>query len=393
MRTPPGKRCGLERLRVLCLLPRMYDSRIAKRIDMLKELGHAVEALGFERDQDSGRAPDCPVESLGHIRGGHYPARIRTLLRSAPRVRRAARRSEFIYAFNTDLALLALVATVGLDIPVALETADIREMQVAADWRGRLVRALDRLATQRCRLLVITASEYQDYYRDWLGTVKRALVIENKIDASFAASVSRHASDTHISGGDRGPRRIAWFGMLRDEWTWRVLEKVITEDPGACTAVLAGVGMLDDFANRVLKRANVEYLGEYAHPEGLPRIYRAVDIVIACYPTSIPGSWSRSNRYYEACLFNRPLIVRAGCADAGPVGRLDIGLVIDTPSIDAAAAAIRAVTAQDLKRWRTNLTTLRESEYTATDEAAVLGKAIADAVANSVVSRGIAADG
>ena len=393
MRTAPGTKRDRKHVRVLCLLPRMNDSRIARRIDMLRESGCAVEALAFEREHDMGRAPGCPVGSLGHLEHGHYASRLRKLLRSAPSVRRASRRNDLVYAFNCDMALLALAATAGLDTPVALETADIRDIQVANDWRGKVVRTVERLATERCRLLVVTAAGYRAYYRDWLGTPRRGLVLENKLDASFAASVKRAVPEANTSDAGDRPIRIGWFGMLRDEWSWRVLEKVIAEKPAEYTAVLAGVGMLDNFAERVLRRPEIVYLGEFSHPEGLSRIYGAVDLVMACYPTNIPRSWSRSNRYYEACLFNKPLIVRAGCADAEPVGRLDIGLVIDTSDTDGAAAAIRAVSAQELNRWRTNLASLPASAYSVTDEAVALGKAIADAVSHPIVARGVAADG
>ena len=365
-----------KRLRVLCILPRMNDSRIARRIDMLSEAGFAVEAVAFERAQDTGRDPDCPVESLGSMRHGHYLSRLPRLMRAVPLVRCAVRRADLVYAFSPDLALLALASGTGLDRPVALETADIREVQVAGDWKGWTVRAMEKFVTRRICLLVLTSEGYRAYYRDWLHRDLQDIVIENKVDASLAESVRASRADTKQLG-DRV--RIGWFGMLRDEWTWRVLARLLNSEPQQFSAILAGEGMLDGFEVRVKGCPNTRYLGEYAHPTGLAGLYGIVDLVMACYPPHVPHGWSRSNRYYEACLFGKPLIVRSGCADAERVGDLDIGLVIDGTDPDGAAAAIGAITPDDLARWRSNLAALPEREYALTGETSLLADALATA--------------
>ena len=391
MNTLPGG--GLS---VLCVLPRERDSRIARRIDMLKKAGFTVEAVSFEREQDVGRLPDCGVESLGHIRHGRYAERIFKLLRAVPAIRRAARRNDAIYAFNCDLAFVSLLSAFGIGRPVVLETADIMGIQVTEGLYGRAVRGLDRIAVEGCSLLVLTTTGYREYYRDWLSSSKDALIIENKIDSAFAASV-RNIPEEPVTGLEvsdsecaytKTPMRIGWFGILRDEWSWRVLENLIAERSSEHTVVLAGVGMLDRFSERVIRHPAINYMGEYAHPQGLQEIYSSVDLVMACYPPVIPFGWSQSNRYYEACLFGKPLIVRAGCADAERVKRLDIGLVIDTSIAEEAATAIRAVTAQDMNRWRSNMASLPTSAYAVTDEAFVLGKAIAD-IARPITARGV----
>lgn len=372
-----------DRLRVLCILPRMRDSRIARRIDMLLEAGFEVEAIAFEREDDVGREPACEVRSLGGIRHGRYIARIPKLLIAIPPVRSAMGRADLVYAFGPDLALLAMTAGTGLRIPVVLETADIREIQTSDGWDGRVVRALERLVAENCELLVLTSKCYRTYYRDWVGADGETLILENKVDAGFAGQiVKRRPRSSVVPMGD-GTLRIGWFGMLRDEWSWRVLTRLLADRPVRFTAVLAGAGMLDSFHRRLLEHPGLEYLGEYANPGDLARIYGGVDMVMACYPVGIPGSWSRSNRYYEACLFGKPLIVRAGSADAERVSRHDIGLVIDTADIYEAVAAIRAVTPEDVLRWRKNLRGLPVDEYVITGEAAHLGGSIRRAAEGS----------
>ena len=365
--------------RVLCLLPRMNDSRIARRIDMLGKAGFSIEALAFEREQDLGRRPDCFLSSLGSVRHGRYLSRMPGLIRAIPKVRRAIRRADIVYAFNADMALLALLGGARLGRPVVQETADIRNVQVSRGIAGILARTLERQVVERCSLLVLTAEGYREFYRDWVGFRRDCLVIENKVDAGFAASV-KNGRQGSAAGRDK-KIRIGWFGMLRDEWSWNVLRFAIESWPDDYVAVLAGVGSLRRFERRVVEHPGVEYLGEYENPADLCRIYDSIDLVMACYPSHIPHSWSRSNRYYEACLFRKPLIVRSGCADAEHVARRDIGLVLGSVRVEAAARELHLASDSDISRWQHNIGRIPLSDYAATEEADILRDAIVNALA------------
>ena len=364
-------------IKILCILPTLTDTRIARRIDMLNRGGFAVEAVAFERRQRSGRRPDCPIQRLGPIPPRRYAARIGKLLAAVPTVRRAIRRNDVVYAFNSDLAFLAAIAGAGLNRPLVLEVADIKEVQVASDWSGRTVRVLEKLAVDRCNLLVLTTSGYLPYYRRWLGAKTPSMVIENKLDPEFVKSIRIDPPDP--AAMDR-PLRIGWFGRLRDEWTMRVLEELTKAGPHQYTAVLAGTPspFLEGFSARVDNSPNIEYRGGYSYPEDLPALYHSVDLVMACYPPEIPHGWSQSSRYYEACLFRKPLIVRAGCADADGVRKHDIGLVLDAVAVEEATAAIGEVPLEDWRRWRENAAAVPPPVYLSSGEVDVLARALAN---------------
>ena len=361
-------------IKVLCILPTLTDTRIARRIDMLNRGGFAVEAVAFERHQRSGRRPDCPIKRLGRIPHRKYAARIGKLLAAAPTVRRAIGRNDIVYAFNPDLACLAAISGLGLNRPLVLEVADIKEVQVAGSWSGRAVRALEKLAVDRCSLLVLTTSGYLPYYLYWLDAEIPCLVIENKLDPEFVESIPE--LDPPDPAVDR-PLRIGWFGRLRDEWTLRVLEELTRLEPHQYTAVLAGTPspFLEGFSARVDSSPHIEYRGGYSYPADLPTLYNSVDLVMACYPPEIPHGWSQSSRYYEACLFRKPLIVRAGCADANGVRKHGIGLVLDAVAIEEATASINEVSLEDWMRWRDNAAAVPRSVYLSIDEADALAKA------------------
>ena len=149
-----------------------------------------------------------------------------------PRIRAAIRRSDIVYVFQLDMLVPVLPAAAGLDKPVVLEIRDISPHQVARGLKGRLVRWMDRLATEACRLLVLTSDGYHAYYRDRLDIKTASLVLENKIDALFAAVAQKQENPT-LKGKplDDRPLRIGYFGFLRDDWSLCVLEKLVAAAP------------------------------------------------------------------------------------------------------------------------------------------------------------------
>lgn len=378
--------------KILCLLPSMVDTRVARRIDMLKRGGFEVEAAAFERHQRTGRAPDCPIRRLGRIPPRRYWSRIPRLLRAAAPVREAIRRNDIVFAFSPDLAGLALVAGAGLNRPMALEVADIYGVQVAPGWPGRAVRWLERRAVRHCRLLSLTSEGYRAYYRDWLGADAPIIIMENKLDPEFVRSVNGpgNGAASHSPDGDKaaddapaagGPLRIGWFGRLRDEWTLQVLDELTRAAPARFAAVLSGTvsPYVKNFDRRVADNPGLVYRGPFdRYPDSLPELYGGVDLVMNCYPPEIPSGWAQHNRYYEACLFGRPLIARAGCYDAAEVRRRDVGMVIDAARPAEAAAVIAAVSPDDLARWRRNAAALAPQVYAAIEEPDVLLKALSE---------------
>ena len=352
--------------KILCVLPVTHAARIAKRVDMLHGAGFQVEAVAFERDHLGGRLPDCPVEPLGTLLHGRLAGRVPRFLSSLRKVRAAIRRNDIVHAFSPDMAFLALMSGVGLGKPVAVEVADIREAQTAKGLKGHLIRALDRFTVNHCQTLIVTSEHYFRYYRDWLRVKTPGLVLENKLSASFCDEVRAVGTPEVPSCPLKStPLRIGWFGRLRDEWSLQVVDAITRSPQSQFSFVIAGSlsPPVHNMPRLAANNSGIEFLGPYTHPGDLPSLFNNVDMVLACRPPEVPSCWSRTNRYYDACLFQRPLIVRAGCADAAEAKRHDIGLVITDGSPEGAAAAIRGITKEDLDRWRANMQALPSTVY------------------------------
>lgn len=364
-------------LRILTVLPVLGQPRDSKRIDMLVSLGFDVSVAAFNRAYHSGRVPSRPTQIIGTISHGKYLQRIGRLITALPKLRRAMRGRDIVYASSPDMALLAMIAGVFMGKKFILEVGDVREIQTAEGLKGRLVRIVDRVLTNRCSLLVVTAVGFLDnYYRNWLRSDVPAIVVENKIEASLTSARPEAVRGNQPQGRpfiDR-PLRIGYFGLLRCQWTWDVLKAFALKHPKDVEIVMAGYPMEPaDIAEQAKSIPNVIYSGEYKSPNDLPRLYGAVDLVWACYkfigPRDWNLKWARPNRFYESCYFGRPLISRLGSSDSKEVDRLKIGFNIRTHEISEVVAELDSITAEMVEQWRSNSISLPNSLFMYTDEA------------------------
>ena len=370
-------------LKVLSVLQLFGHPRDSKRIAMLQQAGFEVEAVAFEREQHDCRLPDCPVERLAKIPHGRYSQRILPQIAALPTIRRAIRRNHIVYASGPDMALSAVVAGLGLGRPVILEVGDIRKAQVSKGIVGFLTRLIERYTVNACKLLVVTAPGFLDeYYRKWVKTRTPALVMENKQEEPEAGFASIEPSTPFEKKPlmDR-PLRIGYFGVLRCEWSWRVLEALALARPDEVEIVAAGYILNSlDIPARAEKLSNVEFLGEFRSPDDLPNLYGNVDLIWGCYP--YPDSddwnwrWARTNRFYESCFFQKPIIALRESGDAGEVERHDIGLIVSGPRIEPVVDALTAISPDDLARWQDNLSRLPHEVYVYTTEGDELASAL-----------------
>ena len=91
-----------------------------------------------------------------------------------------------------------------------------------------------------------TASGFIDtYYRQWLKASVPAMVIENKLESDFVDEII----SKEITKPPRarplvdGPLRIGYFGLLRCDWSWHVLESLAMARPQDVEIVVAGYPM------------------------------------------------------------------------------------------------------------------------------------------------------
>jgi succinoglycan biosynthesis protein ExoL len=373
-----------EKYRILCFLPVLGQPRHAKRIAMLKQSGFNVEAVAFERDYHKGRLPECPTQLLGKISQGQYLTRIFRLITVIPKVRRVIKNNDLVYAFGLDMALVSIVAGLGMTKPVILEVGDIRKIQSSKNVIGGLVRIVDRLVVNRCKLLVVTAQGFVDgYYRKTLSIQTPTMVIENKLEAiDTAGTIIKLSKESPFINR---PLRIGYFGLLRCEWSWRVLEAWAVSRPNDIEIEVAGFPVSPkNIPERAKSLANVNFLGEYRSPDDLPALYRNVDLVWGCYPYTdsddLNFPLALSNRLYEACYYQRPIINRIGSGNGNLAEQLGIGIGVGG-TVENAIAILNNISRKDMELWRKNIQELPPSIYEYTTEAKDLKQKICSILA------------
>lgn len=344
---------------------------------MLQKAGFDVRAVAFQRRSHPGRMPTCPVLIIGTLERARYAHRFACLLRAIPAVRRAISSHDLIYVAGVDMAALCLLAGVGLGRPMVLEIGDIRELQTAMNWKGSIVRRLDKLIADSCRLLVATAPEFiETYYRKWVGTKTRAVVIENKLDTEAwpqqiaVAAVSTAAATLRVESAIR----IGYFGVLRWADSWETLMALAKALPKRVEIMIAGeIAVSTDLSEQIKECPNISYLGEYHSPHDLPRLYGNIDIVWAVYPKIGPEDWNlkwaRTNRFYEACFFRRPIVARSGSKDAEEIVRLGIGMTIDSNDRRSIIEQFDELKPEQVREWQANCRALPSALYLLSSEA------------------------
>jgi len=356
-----------DELQTVFLLPVLGHPRHNKRIDALARVGVCPSVLGFERDYIPMESIPAGVRLLGRVRHGHYFARISVILRGVPKVWSAVRKADVVYAFGLDMLFLGWMSLLGgtKRLKLVYEVGDIREILLGPSLAARALRFAERLLLQRVDILVVTSKAYvQGYYESIQGLRQLAIcLIENKLSE-------------HLVLDPRPPRergggeaiRIGYFGVLRCRRSWEILKEVARRGNGRFEVYLRGVplevGMLEAEASEA---PHIFYGGPYKSPADLPELYGGIDIAWICYPYS-PGPvgnwlWARTNRFYEACYFQRPMLCQHGTQDAAVVEEYEIGMSIDLADVDAAVMRILRLSDAELEQWTSRVKRLPRELY------------------------------
>lgn len=363
-------------LRVVCLLPVVGQPRFAKRVAMMQSQGAEVRCLAFDRPYHKGRQPSCPVDTLGSVPHGRYVARFGVFFRSIVKIRKSIRHADVTYCFGLDMLLLCWVSALFTSSKLVLELGDLRYIQTADGLKSTLFRFFDRWLVKKASYVVFTArGYYENYYYDWLRVRLDCMIIENKLDIESAPT------NLQLSESSGSPIVIGYFGLLRCDWSIRTLIDLADHHRGSLEVLIAGYWMLPhDLKKEVQSRPNITLLGEYRSPQDLPDLYGRADLVWACYAPiktdDLKYKWARTNRFYEACAYRKPLIVRQGSGDSETVASHSIGLVTDALNGEDMVKEFQLLKRHDISTWENNMNKLPASVFLYTDEASTLYSAL-----------------
>lgn len=355
------------------LLPNATQPRFYKRIDEFSKLGAELKIFAFKRKYYDNKNLKYQFESLGEISHGNYFQRIFPLFMSALKVRKVVGQFDVIYVFGLDMLFLSYL----IDFlsfrrrKIVYELGDIREAMTEKTFKATLLRFFERQLIRKVYLIVVTSKAFVTEYfvKMQKAKTKNYLVVENKIQKK---EIFRISTDKTLKIAE-GPITIGYFGLLRCPRSWEILKKVSKTGNGRFRISIRGIpfGPLEnikDFDGRDW----ASYGGAYEAPQDLPEMYNEVDLIWACYPYSSEETgnhiWARTNRFYEACFFRKPMIVQAVGEDAKYVEKLGIGKTLDLKNIDSAVEKIQGIQYTDIIKWKNKIDQLPEETFHYADE-------------------------
>ncbi|MBD5781455.1 hypothetical protein IEN85_18285 [Pelagicoccus sp. NFK12] len=344
-----------RRNKVLVVTPTLGDTKDSRRIDLIKSAGFSVQAAAFDRGSAQARPASCEVITLARISDGNYLARLFRFAGAIAKLRKLCKSASIVHSMSPDLTGLCHLACIGLQPKLVSDVADIREIQISHTPTSALLRSIEAYISIKSDLLIVTSKGFIDWYFNEKLKIKpkNFLVIENKLDES---------SPPHRASTTSKKIRIGYFGCLRSNWTIKLLLELLKSYPDKFEIHTAGVDMLDEYdlieTSKRVKGFN--YLGPYKSPEDLPQMYSRIDLSAIFYPDNndkidsfVAKAICRSNRFYEACKFQIPIISFSFCGDGLEVENLKNGLTIDTFNIKEAAKSIKEqLTEHNLKYWK-----------------------------------------
>jgi succinoglycan biosynthesis protein ExoL len=342
-----------------------------------KEAGAEIRFFCFYRKQYPTSDGDLPITLLGTIEHGKYLARIPRIISAAVNYRRALKEYDCIFAFNWEMAMLAIIAFWGKrDRPaIILQMLDIRPIMMGAGPLSKLFRFTERRVLARIDLLCLLSRFYLDrYYLPVQGYRKRPFfILENKMyeDASLIEE-SRKTSGHSRSGGIE----IGYFGLIRCRKSCEILKQAVLQGEGKLKLYLRGISLEDgpDLEEYSAGCDDIVYEGEFQPSRESAGMFSRVDLAWIASPykddrrVRSDWRWKRVNRFYQSCFFGKPMIAWKDTDDGDAVEKYGIGLTVDPEAPERAVRDILGITEKDLERWRSNLNQLPREVYTFTDE-------------------------
>ncbi len=358
-------------MRILFLLPVPSQVRYQKRVYSLVEQGAESCVMSFEREYYQGNPWKDGYINLGEINHQSYLERIIPLIKAVRLIREELKTCDVIYVFGLDMLLLRVVSRIfqKFNQKIVYEVGDLRDIQLNKGILSSLTRMVERWLLGHIDHLVVTSPGFiEGYYKTLIDLDQLPhQIIENKVLPGWLPVVD-------VEKNRNGKRMIiGYYGLLRDTRSWAILKQIVKRGNGQIGVYLRGIPMgLPTFFEDVQKTDFLQYQGEYVYPDELSEIYNNADIIWACYPfqESDFGNWNfaRTNRFYEACYFKKPIISQSGTLDSQVVDKYQIGLSLDLGEIEESINKVLSLDSKKLYYYRENMNSVPENLYTYTDE-------------------------
>lgn len=362
-------------MRALFLLPSNGHAvaRNFTHISLWQKAGGRSTVCAFSRGDDQ-PYKERINELLGKLDHGSLLKRIPVYKYALNKMVELSAEHDVIFVYTLDNFLLAWMGKVAArsDIKIVLFILDIRRLFIGNKLTNHIIQSFLLFAFDKCELILVSSRDYIEGYvaKHVKQLPDKWLEIENKIDPY----VVDKSSDNNFLPPTKNDDSITigYFGILRCQRSLTALLMIAEQGQGKFNIEIRGEFLgLKEAEQQISRTPNVNYLGRYKNPQDLSSIYNACDIIWACYPFETGESnqrWAKTNRFYEAGYFKKPIIVNEGSNDARFVVKAKNGLVIDLTNVNKAVSSILELNKQQLATFSSAYLVISPSTFEYSDE-------------------------
>lgn len=348
--------------KALFLLPTVdqTSARHFTHIELFSRTGYECQVAAFFRGKKEGNVYLDKVDTkLGRIKHGQYLRRLPIYLHAISKIKQNIDESDVACCYTLDSFFLLWIAAclTKNKVKVVFFLLDVREVLLGARLKNKLVRGLLRFAFKHSDMVVVSSSAFiEEFATQMLQYVPdRWVEIENKVNVDQLPESSNPNSDRKAISSKK--IIIGYFGLIRCARSIELLGELVSRWPNKFAVVMSGVYLdVDEQKAKMHSISGVDVCGPYRNPEDLAQVYSSCDVVWGCYPYSALSTgnhqWAKTNRFYEACYFKKPLIVAGGTLDAIEVERYGIGKILDLGDIEGALAMLVEIEPANVLTWQ-----------------------------------------
>lgn len=314
------------------------DSRVEKEIYSLSK-EHEVELLGWDRTRNNNGLIKKVVNISGkeiqfyHIaieapQGEGFKKILVPMIRFWIEVRKFiiqnSNRYDVIHFCDFDTAALASCKTKRLGIKVVYDIFDYySDSHNAPRIIKNVIRGMENYIIEHSDAVILCSEARVEQIRP---AVPRKLVI---IHNSPSEEILKEEIEM---GGNKNNKRLVYVGMLSEERYLREIAKVVAGRQDIEWHI-GGFGVLESyFFELSQKYTNVYFYGKLKYSQTL-YLESECDIMTAIYDPSIPNhKYAAPNKFYEALLLEKELIVARDTGIDDVVENEEVGIVINAYS-------------------------------------------------------------
>ena len=324
------------------------DSRVEKEACALKKAGFDVHILAWDRDTSeyecdgivcaAGEA--VPITRLGHKASyGDGFKNIFAYLAFQMHQRRWLKKQDFdiVHACDFDTAFFSRGIARRKKMKFVFDIFDFLYDTPATFFQRCVKRAQYRLINS-ADATVICSEERKNQI---VGSSPRRLTVVHNTPALQQMGQMGHERGTRV--------RLVYVGILQEHRLLRETVEAVSQRPDL-ELHIGGFGKLEGYLMKMAAEyENIRFYGRLAYKDTLA-LEQSCDIMLALYDPAVPNHrYAAPNKFYEALMLGKPVIMAKNTGMAHIVEEFDLGEVIGY-SRDGLIKAVDRLTAQP-QRW------------------------------------------